>query len=586
MNGTGSQQIKEMEVGRRTGVILPPTSTFISSDGLENPGQLFDAAAIVEESPNASVDGSIEKGNDASTALADFAEAEAKKPKVKVRFSLGEDVVEEFDPTIMKAITAHHPVRKLITGNNRESIDTMDLSSVSTAPSVASVKKGVDEGEVEASRQSSEEIEVAAIVAAAQKHGELQKQVVLSASPIIAGATDISFDDNDDDDDLIPPPPPESPRRDDFEEELHTQPGDDNDVDFPNTVDDDDNNNDGAGFDMHDDSNDDADDDENKDDEPDSNNVGMNEQRRRKEKRMEKLAEKKRSHSTKKGKKKKNDQSNNSDSDGDDAVKPKSKPKKKINPYSTHFSPKGVPGPRTYTQIPLSDLKADSPEDTQVRRSKRVRLPPLEFWRGEKPIFGGNDFGDEFDGVKNMPVVVGIAKPDPTPYKKRKVVPAVSNQKKKSGGDQRRGHNDGGPVMIAADEPFDSTSLRQKLPVNDGKVAHLWDERFQEARGISTFHVVCFYSTVKMNVTNAICCLFDLQRWFRTLHLPNPMICQCQKHAKSRRVKLLARLLNHFKCQTKKIRPFQGTSWDTCYYRQRESKMPNLLECVRKCLQW
>ena len=487
MNHTGSQQIKEMEVGRRTGVILPPTSTFISSDGLENPGQLFDAAAIVEESPNASVDGSIEKGNDASTALADFAEAEAKKPKVTVRFSLGEDVVEEFEPSIMKAITAHHPVRKLINGNNRESIDTMDLSSVSTARSVASLKKGVDEGEVEASRQSSEEMEVAAVVAAAQKHGELQKPVVLSASPIIAEAPDISFDD--DDDDLIPPPPPESPRRDDFEEELHTQPGDDNDVEFPNTVDDDDNNNDGAGFDMRDDSNDDADDDDNKDDEPDSNNVDMNEQRRRKEKRMEKLAEKKRSHSTKKGKKKKNDQSNNSDSDGDDAVKPKSKPKKKINPFSTHFSPKGVPGPRTYTEIPLSDLKADTPEDTQARRSKRVRLPPLEFWRGEKPIFGGNDFGDEFDGVKNMPVVIGIAKPDPTPYKKRKVVPVVSNPKKKSVG-QRQGGNVAGPVVIAADEPFDSTSLRHEFHISDGKLARLWDERLQEVRVISTFHVL------------------------------------------------------------------------------------------------
>ena len=476
-----------MEVGRRTGVTLPPTSAFIASDGLENPGQLFDAAAIVEESPNASVDGSIEKGNDANTALADFAAAEAKKPKVKVRFSLGDEVADEFEPTSEKAIKSHRPTRKLITGKNRESVDTMDLSSVSTAPSVASTKKDIDERDVEASRQSSEEMEVASIVAAAQKQAKVQKPARLSASPIVAEAPDISYDD--DDDDLIPPPPPESPRHDDFEEELHTQPGDDNDIDFPNTVDDDDNDNDGAGFEM----NDKDDDNDDKDDEPDSNDVTVNEQRRRKEKRMEKLAEKKRSTSVKKGKKK-SDPTSNGDSDGDDAVKPKSKSKKKINPYSTHFSPKGVPGPRTYTQIPLSDLKADTPDDTQVRRSKRVRLPPLEFWRGEKPIFGGNDFGDEFDGVKNMPVVVGIAKPDPTPYKKRKVVPAVSNPKKK-GVDPRRGYNDGsGPVMIAADEPFDSTALRQKLPVNDGKVAHLWDERFQEARGISTLLVASFSS--------------------------------------------------------------------------------------------
>ena len=487
-----SPRIKEMEVGRRTGLVVPPTSAFLANEGLENPEQLFDAAAIVEESPNSSVDGSIGKGNDASTALADFAAAESRKPKVKVRFSLGDEVAEEFDSTSVNVLKPQHPVRKLITGKNRDSIDTMDLSSVSTAPSVASLKKDVDEADVEASRQSSEELEIASIVAVAQKHAKSQRPDILTASPIITNAPDFDYDD--DDDDLIPPPPPDSPQHDDVEEEeeLHTQPSDENDVDFPNTVDDDDDgdDNDGAGFEINDD-------DQDKDDEPDMNDT-MNEQRRRKEKRMAKLAEKKRSNSNKKIKKK-NGQTSHEDSDDEDIVKPKSKPKKKINPYSTHFSPKGVPGPRTYTQIPLSDLKADTPDDTNVRRSKRVRVPPLEFWRGEKPIFGGNDFGDEYDGVKNMPVVVGIAKPDPTPYKKRKIVPVVSNPKRKGGENQRRRDSDDGPTMIVAEEPFDSTTLRQKLPVNDGKVAHLWDERFQEARGISTCHVVWF-------------CLF-LQKW-------------------------------------------------------------------------
>jgi hypothetical protein len=474
-----SSRIKEMEVGRRTGLILPPTSAFIADEGLESPGQLFDAAAIVEESPNASVDGSVGKGHDASTALADFAATESKKPKVKVRFSLGDEVAETFDSRDVNTLKAQHPVRKLITGKNRDSIDTMDLSSVSTAPSVASLKKDVDEGDVEASRQNSEEAEIASIVAVAHKHAKPQNPAVLTDSPIISHAPDIGYDD--DDDDLIPPPPPDSPQHDDVEEELHTQPGDENEVDFPNTVDEDDagDDNDGAGFEMNEDDHDKDDEQEYKD--------AINELRRRKEERIEKLAEKKRSKSSKNDKKK-TIQTDQDESDGEDVVKPKSKLKKKVNPYSTHFSPKGVPGPRTYTQIPLSDLKADTPEDTQVRRSKRVRVAPLEYWRGEKPIFGGNDFGDEFDGVKNMPVVIGISKPDPTPYKKRKVVPAVSNPKKKSG-DQRRGYNDDGPAMIAADEPFDSTTLRQKLPVNDGKVAHLWDERFQEARGISTFYI-------------------------------------------------------------------------------------------------
>jgi centromere protein C len=385
----------------------------------------------------------------------------------------------------------------------------MDLSSVSTAPSVASLKTNKDDGDVEAARQSSEEIEIASIVAVAQKHANVQKTAVLPNSPIAANDADVGYDDYDDDDDLIPPPPPESPQHDDVEEELHTQPVDENDVDFPNTVDNDDDHDiddddndddDGAGFEINNNDHD-------KDDEPDASNDTLEEKRRRKEKRMEKLALKKRSQSYKKDNKK-SKQASHLDSDGEEVVKPKSKTKKKINPYSTHFSPKGVPGPRTYTQIPLSDLKPDTPEDTHIRRSKRVRMPPLEYWRGEKPIFGGNDFGDEFDGVKNMPVVVGIAKPDPTPYKKRKVVPAVSDPKKKKSEDKRRGYDDNdGPAMIAIDEPFDSTSLRQKLPVNDGKVAHLWDERYQEARGISTFHAIgCCFVVCETLKPSVLCC--------------------------------------------------------------------------------
>ena len=580
-----------MQVGRRTGLTLPPTSTFIASDGLENPGQLFDAAAIVEESPNASIDGSIEKGHDASTALADF--AAAKQPKIKVRFSLGDDVAEQLDSAATGSnIKAQHPVRKLISGKNRESIDTMDLSSVSTAPSVTSLKQYTDandddEDHVEASRrrlERSEEMEIASVVAAAQKQ---QKSEM--SSPIMATAPDMGYDDDEEEEDFMPPPPPDSPRHDDddhVEEELHTQP--DNDVDFPNTVDDEDND-DGAGYQVpHDDEDDDEEEDD--DDEVKHSESTSNAQRREKEKRMEKLAAKKN---------KKKNGLDDSANDDNDAVKPKSKTKKKTNPYSTVFSPKGMPGPRTYKEIPLSDLKPETPEDTQTRRSKRIRTQPLEYWRGERQILGGNNFGDEYDGVKNMPVVIGIAKPDPTPYKKRKVVPIVSHQKKKGGDNKnhsKRGKQDE-PAMIAADEAFDDRALREKLTVNEGKVAHLWDERIQETRGISKSYIylcVCVLFLLPRNYlyiytsldSRILFFIFRCQRWYHTWRPQSQTTCPYRKSERSQRVKLSAKRHNPFKCRTKKIRRFQDTLWDIYYYHRKESKMPNLLDCAPKYLRW
>jgi centromere protein C len=478
MNRTRSRT-SQMEVGTRTGLTVPSSLNFSTDDGLENPEQLFDAV-MGGQSSIGSLDGSSGKENDTTSVRADTstaAVAGTKKPKIKVRFSLGDEVADQFEATVAGSIKARHPVRKLITGKHgsRESIDTMDLSSVSTAPSL-SRHNNDEESYVEASRQSSEEIEIAAIVAAATKQTKHQQLVVVQESSVISKEDDVGF--YDDSDDLVPPPPPDSPQHEEEidEEDVLTQPVHDNAIDFPNSGHDDDN--DAPGFEMHDDDDDDV--------ESDRDEI-INEQRRRKEKRMENLSKKAHATSSANGKKKKysKPQSIRDESESDDADKPKPKTKKKINPYKTTFSPKGMPGPRTFTKIPLSDLKADSPEDTTVRRSKRARTAPLEFWRGEKPVFGGNDFGDEFDGLTNMPMIVAIEKPDPTPYKKRKIETNTKRGNKTKV--KRTVDDDDTPVVISSEEPFDSADLRRKLPVNDGKVAHLWDERFQETRGISKF---------------------------------------------------------------------------------------------------
>ena len=53
--------------------------------------------------------------------------------------------------------------------------------------------------------------------------------------------------------------------------------------------------------------------------------------------------------------------------------------------------------------------KSPKSEDTsKLRRSKRARMRPLEFWKGERVEWGPNDFPEDYDGVKNMSVPVGV----------------------------------------------------------------------------------------------------------------------------------------------------------------------------------
>jgi hypothetical protein len=463
-----SSRLAQTGIGRRTGLTLPSgAATTLDADGLENPEHLFDA--VVREG-GSSLDGSSGKENESlRRADAGDAAAASKKPKVQVRFSLGEEVADQFDP----AIKAKHPVRKLISAGKgrRESIDTMDLSSVSTAPSLAkSSRTSVGDGDIEASRQSSEESEVAAIVTLAAK--QAQQQHVSKLHDVSTASKDIAVDF--DDDELIPPPPDTSEQVDDmYDDDVLTQPVHDNDVDFPNT-----------NHDYDDDDNEDADFGARYDDDDDGD-VDKNEKSA--SHRAKQSGDSSGIAQVKKGRKKKlpKAQSIHDDSESEVTPVPKRKPKKKFNPFKTTFSPKGMPGPRTYTTIPLSDLKEDPPEDTALRRSKRARIPPLEYWRGEKPVLSGNDFGEEFDGVKNMPVVVGIVRPDPTPYKKRKVVPMTKQQKQKMTHRRHEVDDDDAPAMIPAEEPFDASELRKKFDINRGKAASLWDEQTERVKEIS-----------------------------------------------------------------------------------------------------
>ena len=187
------------------------------------------------------------------------------------------------------------------------------------------------------------------------------------------------------------------------------------------------------------------------------------------------------------GKRKKLPTTDDIHSTGEDEPRPKkttkAKKKKKNTVKSKIFSPKGYPQARSYDVVPLSDLETDSTDEPppHVRRSKRVRTAPLEHWRNERQVYGPNDFNDEdFDGVRNMSVVTGIQRPNPTPYKKK-------TQPKNRDGPPRKTKS---TTADAGDEEFDLTALRKKYKINEGKHAEVWDETTQEITNTSTYELV------------------------------------------------------------------------------------------------
>jgi centromere protein C len=194
----------------------------------------------------------------------------------------------------------------------------------------------------------------------------------------------------------------------------------------------------------------------------------------------------------KKTKKSSDEDSENDQTEEGSKVTPKlKKGKKHKNKNKRHvtFSPKGIPaGPRSYDFVPIGALVENSPEEDGPRRSKRARLKPLEYWRGEKVEFGAhNEEGEIADAFGNMPVVKGIQKALPTPYKKRKQ-PPTNNSGKKKGGRKSTGSKGGGSVQ--EEEEFDSRKLRRKYKFLDGEKAFLWHDVEDDTEDLSKCCVI------------------------------------------------------------------------------------------------
>jgi hypothetical protein len=182
-----------------------------------------------------------------------------------------------------------------------------------------------------------------------------------------------------------------------------------------------------------------------------------------------------------------------SDSNNDDAlmtIKVKKK-KQNNNPYSTVFESHGIPQQRTFTSTAVSDLKqpmsTPSKGENNLRRSSRVRIQPLEFWRGEYLEYGPNDFGDEYDGVTNMSVPLFIHRANPTPYKQRKPGPRVVTNTKKKNGSNGVSSSPGGQSADSGLVPFDASHLAKKFQFADNGVAHLWDQVASTSKDTSKY---------------------------------------------------------------------------------------------------
>ncbi len=267
---------------------------------------------------------------------------------------------------------------------------------------------------------------------------------------------DDEFPVNDGDDDLAPPLLPQDSSND---EESKKEDSEDEKIEsgsFGNN-DDYDDGDDGPGFNMvHD---------------PETP-LTVREQRAKKE--MDKIREERRKKNRENG-----IDTESEDNDDDDeennksAMLKKNKKSKKKDNRRVVFSPKGIPiANRDYQTVPIGAYVEGSPDEGGPRRSRRAKFKPLEFWRGEKIQYGaheehgfiGKAFGD-------MPVVTGVQKALPTPYKKRKQVT------KKSGGNKSSRKNDSSDAIESVgDEEFDSKKLRRKYEIDDGEEAFLYDD--------------------------------------------------------------------------------------------------------------
>ena len=169
----------------------------------------------------------------------------------------------------------------------------------------------------------------------------------------------------------------------------------------------------------------------------------------------------------------------------------KKKKKKDAKKSSVKFSTpngvsQGIPtGNREYEAVPVSDYRGDdeatTPGGSRLRRSKRARFKPLDFWKNEKLIYEPQrETGLLGEAMGDMPVVAGVMHALPTPYKVPKPRPKKDDDepKKKSKKGKKRSGDDSDDDEPSG-EPFDDKSLRKKYKIRSGESGHVWSETLE-----------------------------------------------------------------------------------------------------------
>jgi hypothetical protein len=149
--------------------------------------------------------------------------------------------------------------------------------------------------------------------------------------------------------------------------------------------------------------------------------------------------------------------------------------------HATLFSPPGYPvGNREMNPVPVSDYK-ESPEQGK-RRSRRMHVKPLAYWKNERVVYGPHDEDGELgDEMGCMPVPMSVLTALPTPRKQRKPV-ALAGAAKKGRSSQQSG-------VVEDEKPFDDSRLRKKYKFVDGEYAQIWDESLEASTDDSKWNV-------------------------------------------------------------------------------------------------
>lgn len=167
---------------------------------------------------------------------------------------------------------------------------------------------------------------------------------------------------------------------------------------------------------------------------------------------------------------------------------------KSVN-WSTPNGTTGYPvGNRDYELHPVSEYKQhyepgeepQTPGGTELRRSHRFRVKPLQFWKNEKFVYAAqNEPGALGEAMGDMPVVKDVQRALPTPHKERPKKPEAKkskkedkeSKKKRRRGDDSDDDEDGGP---RARIPFDPTQLMKRHKYSNGEHGTVWSEALED----------------------------------------------------------------------------------------------------------